>query len=62
RSQSHGLYLDTQQPIQQMANQLLKRTHAADRGVRLLGVGVSGFPDMQRGVQLDLFDGFGAVG
>lgn len=62
RSQSHGLYLDTQQPIQQIANQLLKRTHAADRGVRLLGVGVSGFPDMQRGVQLDLFGGFGAVG
>ena len=61
RSQSQGLYLDAQSPIEQLARKLLERTLAAERGVRLLGVGVSGFPDMHRGVQLDLFGGMGVV-
>jgi len=61
RSQSQGLYLDAQSPIEQLARQLLERTHAAERGVRLLGVGVSGFPETHYGVQLDLFGGMGVA-
>ncbi|MBT3344583.1 MAG: DNA polymerase IV [Gemmatimonadetes bacterium] len=69
RSQSQGLFLDAPQPIRLLAVQLLQRTDAARRGVRLLGVGVSGFPHSYQSdpppglsAQLDLFDGAGFVG
>jgi len=55
RSLTGGLYLDTPEPIYRIAADLLLRTAAPTRGVRLLGVGVSGFDDEARSIQLDLF-------
>jgi DNA polymerase-4 len=54
RSQTQHLYLDQAEPILERALDLLDRTEAEERGVRLLGVGVSGFEE-EEVVQLDLF-------
>lgn len=56
RSHSQALCLEGAEQIRRVAAQLLTRTGAASRGVRLLGVGVTGFDRGQREVrQLDLF-------
>ncbi len=56
RSLTGGLYLDSAPPVFDIALELLRRTDARRRGVRLLGVAVSGFSDDDRAAQLDLFD------
>ena len=56
RSQTQHTYLDQAEAIMERAMELLERTEAEDRGVRLLGVGVSGFEE-EEVVQLDLFAG-----
>lgn len=54
RSQTQSAYLDQAESILERAMELLARTEAEARGVRLLGVGVSGFEE-EKMVQLDLF-------
>ena len=56
RSLTGGLYHDTAPRVCDIALELLRRTDAERRGVRLLGVAVSGFPDSDGAAQLDLFD------
>jgi DNA polymerase-4 len=56
RSQTQHGYLDQGEAILERAMELLERTEAEARGVRLLGVGVSGFEE-EKMVQLDLFAG-----
>ena len=51
-----GAYLDTTPRVFDIAVNLLKRTDASSRGVRLLGIAVSGFLDDVHVEQLDLFD------
>jgi DNA polymerase-4 len=55
RSLTGGLYLDTVPPVFDIALRLLHRTDAERRGVRLLGIAVSGFAGDGNGAQLDLF-------
>jgi len=56
RSHSEALCIEGLEPIERIATGLLARTDAADRGVRLLGVGVTGFDSGERNArQLDLF-------
>ena len=62
RSQRQAMALNAAHAIRQLAIQLLQRTAADSRGVRLLGVGVSGFPEPIRGLQLDLFAGADLIG
>lgn len=57
RSLTGGLYLDTAPRVFDIAMELLYRTDAGRRGVRLLGVAVSGFAESDGAAQLDLFDG-----
>lgn len=54
RSMTQYPYLDQAETIMERAMELLERTEAEARGVRLLGVGVSGFEE-DMVVQLDLF-------
>ncbi len=54
RSLSLPLQIDLQNPILQHARDLLRRTDAQDRGVRLLGIGLAGFEE-EKTEQLDLF-------
>ncbi len=56
RSLTGGLYHDTAPRVCDIALELLHRTDAERRGVRLLGVAVSGFPESDGAAQLDLFD------
>jgi DNA polymerase IV len=56
RSLTGGRYLDTAPRVFDIAVELLSRTDAHRRGVRLLGVAVSGFADAGGASQLDLFD------
>ena len=56
RSMAGSVYLDTAPRVFDIAVNLLKRTDAGRRGVRLLGVAVSGFVDDDHPGQLDLFD------
>jgi DNA polymerase-4 len=55
RSLTGGLYLNSAPPVFDIALKLLQRTDAERRGVRLLGVAVSGFADDDSTAQLDLF-------
>lgn len=55
RSQSGPVYLDNATSIYAIADELLSRTDALARGVRLLGVSVSRFVDDGTSAQLDLF-------
>lgn len=55
RSVTGSLPVDTVAALLPTAVGLLGRSDAGRRGVRLLGVGVSGFGDEARGTQLDLF-------
>jgi DNA polymerase-4 len=57
RSLTSGEYLDTAPRVFDIAVGLLQRTDANRRGVRLLGVAVSGFTDDDSCAQLDLFVG-----
>lgn len=57
RSLTSGAYLDTASRVFDIAVDLLKRTEADSRGVRLLGVAVSGFGENDSCAQLDLFGG-----
>jgi len=54
RSQTMPFHIDRAAPILQQALQLLERTEADERGVRLLGLGLAGFEEEQT-KQLDLF-------
>jgi DNA polymerase-4 len=54
RSQTMPFHIDRAAPILQQALQLLERTEADERGVRLLGLGLAGFEEEQI-KQLDLF-------
>jgi len=54
RSQTLPLRVDAQPPILQQALDLLTRTEAHERGVRLLGIGLAGFEE-EKTEQLDLF-------
>jgi DNA polymerase-4 len=54
RSQSLVIYIDQSAPILKLALELLGRTEAFGRGVRLLGIGIAGF-DREESKQLDLF-------
>ena len=54
RSQSLRLFIDQTTPILEQTLQLLERTQACQRGVRLLGIGLSGFEE-EFVEQLDLF-------
>lgn len=54
RSQSLAIYIDQSAPILKLALELLGRTEASGRGVRLLGIGIAGF-DREKSKQLDLF-------
>ncbi len=56
RSRTDARYQERVEPVLRQALQLLARTDAEQRGVRLLGVGVSGFDNDQRSRQLDLFE------
>lgn len=56
RSLTGGLYLDSPPGVFDIAIELLRRTEAPRRGVRLLGVAVSGFASDTDTAQLDLFD------
>jgi DNA polymerase-4 len=56
RSQSLPFFVDQPGPLLEQALQLLSRTEAPARGVRLLGLGLSGFAE-ERPEQLDLFAG-----
>ena len=56
RSQSLVIYIDQSAPILKLALELLARTEAFGRGVRLLGIGIAGF-DREKSKQLDLFRG-----
>jgi DNA polymerase-4 len=55
RSLTGGLYLNSAPPVFDIALKLLQRTDAERRGVRLLGVAISGFADDDSTAQLDLF-------
>ena len=54
RSQSLAIHIDQSASILETALELLERTEAVGRGVRLLGIGVAGF-DREKSKQLDLF-------
>ena len=54
RSQTLPFQIDRESPILQQALELLTRTEAYDRGVRLLGIGLAGFEE-KHSEQLDLF-------
>ncbi len=56
RSQTLSSYLDQAEAILERALELLERTEAEARGVRLLGVGVGGFEE-EEVEQMDLFAG-----
>jgi len=56
RSQSLHVFVDQAAPILEQVLHLLERTEAYQRGVRLLGIGLSGFED-EPVEQLDLFSG-----
>ena len=58
RARTGGLPLDRAEPMLRIALELLSRTEAVRRGVRLLGVGLSHFgaqQDPEPAGQLDLF-------
>lgn len=62
RSHSEALCIEGAAQIERIATGLLARTDAATRGVRLIGVGVSGFDSGERGArQLDLFGAAASV-
>ena len=54
RSLTIPLQIDSKSPIMQHAKNLLTRTDAHERGVRLLGIGLAGFEE-EKTEQLDLF-------
>jgi DNA polymerase IV len=54
RSHSLNAFIDRATPILEQAFQLIERTEAYQRGVRLLGIGLTGFEEEQV-EQLDLF-------
>lgn len=54
RSHSLNIFIDRAGPILDQALQLIERTEAYQRGVRLLGIGLTGFEEEQV-EQLDLF-------
>ena len=54
RSQTQIIQVDEPDPILKLALDLLDRTEASDRGVRLLGLGMAGF-ERGKPQQLDLF-------
>ena len=56
RSQTRSLAEDRSGPLLRRACELINRTDANRRGVRLLGLGVSGFGGGEESRQLDLFD------